>query len=106
MRQFVEILRVPSPGRGLIEITGRFNYGACSKFFGVDFVAHPELLETFPYAAYAAAFYWSGMRKLNVPAARDDLRAVTRGVNGGLNGLADRALYLSRAKHALAKFTV
>jgi putative chitinase len=89
-------------GRGLIQITGRANYAACSKFFAVDFLTHPELLETFPYAAYAAAFYWNGLRKLNKPAARDDLRAVTRGVNGGLNGLNDRAIYLRRAKGALA----
>ena len=33
-------------GRGLIQITGRDNYKQLSKDFGVDLIAHPELLET------------------------------------------------------------
>ena len=33
-------------GRGLIQITGRSNYSAVGKYFGMDFIKHPELLET------------------------------------------------------------
>lgn len=88
-------------GRGVIETTGRANYAAASKFFMVDFVSHPELMETFPYAALSAAFYWRAHR-INNAAARDDIRSVTRLVNGGLNGLISREAYLARAKKALA----
>jgi putative chitinase len=88
-------------GRGVIETTGRANYAAASKFFMLDFVVHPELLETFPYAALSAAFYWTAHR-INIAAARDDIRSVTRLINGGFNGLAAREVYLKRAKKALA----
>lgn len=87
-------------GRGLIELTGRANYGAVSRFYGVDFVSHPELLETFPYASYSAAFFWT-THGCNAPASRDDIEAVTRIVNGGYNGLSSRRVYLGRAKFAL-----
>jgi len=41
-------------GRGLIQITGRSNYQLLSKAFNVDFISHPELLETPEYAVGSA----------------------------------------------------
>ena len=46
-----------------------------------------------------AGWYWS-QRGINALADRDDLTAVTRAINGGLNGLADRRALLARAKAA------
>ena len=87
-------------GRGLIQLTGRANYAHASKELCVDLVAHPELVEAFPYAAIIAALFWRD-HGLNALADADDARAVTRDVNGGLNGLASRLTFLAHAKQAL-----
>jgi putative chitinase len=88
-------------GRGLIQITGRANYRQYSEaIYGDDrCLLAPEILEVEPDAALCAGWYWRS-RHLSIPAMRDDLVAVTRGVNGGLNGLADRAIWLDKAKAA------
>jgi putative chitinase len=87
-------------GRGLIQITGRSNYNTMSKAFGVDFVKEPELAAEFPYAALTAALYWKN-HNINRYADRDDIRGVTKVINGGYNGLADRMSYLAKAKKAV-----
>jgi putative chitinase len=87
-------------GRGVIQLTGRSNYAQFSKAMGVDFVAHPELVESPQYAVTAAGWYWS-TRKINQWADKDDLLKVTRLVNGGTNGLADREKYMKKAKQVL-----
>jgi putative chitinase len=84
-------------GRGLIQITGRSNYSTMSKALGVDFVKEPELAAEFPYAALTAALYWKN-HNINKYADRDDIRGVTKVINGGNNGLADRMAYLVKAK--------
>jgi putative chitinase len=88
-------------GRGLIQNTGRANYTRLAKVFGVDFVSQPAKMAAFPWAATTAAQYWKD-RNLNVSADKDDIRALTLRVNGGENGLASRATYLAKAKHALS----
>lgn len=88
-------------GRGLIQLTGRANYAEFGKLLGVDLVADPALAAKFPYAALTAALYWK-RRALNADADADDVRAVTRKINGGYNGLATRQAYLKAAKRALA----
>lgn len=76
-------------GRGLIQITGRANYKACGEALGLDLLSRPELLELPQYAAASAAWYWKS-RGLNALADRGDLTAITRKINGGLNGQAER----------------
>ncbi|WP_221766249.1 glycoside hydrolase family 19 protein [Hymenobacter metallilatus] len=76
-------------GRGLIQITGRANYFALSKAFGVDFVANPLLLEQPLYAALSAGWYWSS-RNLNALADGNFFLTITKRINGGTNGYADR----------------
>jgi putative chitinase len=90
-------------GRGLIQITGRANYKRISDACGVDFVAHPELLETPDWAAASAAWFWS-INKLNDIAqlnTDDSFLKVTKRINGGTNGLEDRRKYWIRAKQQL-----
>jgi putative chitinase len=87
-------------GRGLIQLTGRANYAAASKALGVDFVKNPALAAQFPHAIRVAGWYWS-TRKLNALADADNVRAVTKKINGGHNGLEDRERYLARAKKVL-----
>jgi putative chitinase len=84
-------------GRGIFQITGRTNYAAAGKAMGIDAIAQPELLATPRYAVWSACLYWQS-RKLNALADRDDLRAITKKINGGYNGLSDRQRYLERAR--------
>lgn len=88
-------------GRGLIQLTGRFNYTAAAQALGQPFVDQPELVERFPAAADVSAWFWH-THKLNRHADNDDVRAVTKIINGGYNGLDSRAVYLTSTKKALA----
>jgi len=53
-----------------------------------------------PYTQNVSLWFWDS-RHLNRLADADNLRAITRRVNGGYNGLADRQDYLDRAKFFL-----
>lgn len=83
-------------GRGLIQLTGKNNYRNFSRWVGEDVVAQPHLVAE-RYAVHSAVFYWDS-RRINSIADADDIRAVTKTVNGGLNGLQDRLELLDRAK--------
>lgn len=87
-------------GRGLIQCTGRSNYERLAKFIDKPVEETVAYLETPEGAVLSAVWYWHE-RRINTIADRDDLEAVTRAVNGGLNGLKDRRIYLQRAKAAL-----
>ena len=82
-------------GRGLIQITGRTNYAQLSKAFGVDFIAHPELLSQPEWAVRSACWWWEN-RKLTDIAESATLgneiafRRITKIINGGYNGWDDR----------------
>ncbi len=87
-------------GRGLIQLTGRSNYEAFGTARNRDFVTgtNNTLLATDPNLAVdVSCWYWS-THGLNALADADNLNAITYKVNGGYNGLADRAAHLQRAK--------
>ena len=87
-------------GRGLIQITGRSNYRQCGDAFGIDLVGNPRLLEDADLAARSAAWWWKE-HGLNELADKGDMKAITKRINGGLNGYGDRLVYWERAKEAL-----
>lgn len=87
-------------GRGFIQLTGKANYAAVSKALGVDFVAHPELLEQPKYAALSAAWFWHS-KGLNELADKGDFAGLTKKINGGLTGFKERQEYWARAKSAM-----
>ena len=87
-------------GRGLIQVTGRSNYARVGLVLGVDFVSNPEALEQPQWAALSAAEYWA-CHGCNELADRGDFAAITRKINGGLNGQADRVQRWERAKGVL-----
>lgn len=87
-------------GRGLIQITGRTNYERASKALGVDFVSNPQLLEQPRYATQVSCWWWAD-KGLNEIADTGDFRKVTRIVNGGLTGWADRSKWYALAKTVL-----
>lgn len=87
-------------GRGLIQLTGRANYAKYKKFCGFDVVANPELLEKPLGATRSSMWYWQ-THGLNELADTDDIKKITRKINGGTNGLESREKFLTRAKRAL-----
>ena len=97
-------------GRGLIQNTGRLNYMATTDhlrdLFGADevpdFVAAPALLETPLWASASAASFWL-RRGLNRWADAQDFITLTRRINGGINGLAERQALYSAALGALIR---
>jgi putative chitinase len=87
-------------GRGLIQITGRANYASCGTALHIDLLRNPELLEHDDWAARSAAWWWS-VHQCNELADSGDFVALTRRINGGTNGLADRERRWAIATHAL-----
>ena len=85
-------------GRGLIQLTGRANYTAFAQACGQDVVANPELVAQKPALAVDAAVWFWGEHGLNALADKDDVLGITKCINGGTNGLADREALLARAK--------
>ena len=91
-------------GRGLIQITGYNNYRACSRDLLRDadeLCKHPEMLEMLPLSVRSAAWYWDS-RDLNALADAGKFDLITKAINGGYNGMADRQAYHARAQKALA----
>jgi len=89
-------------GRGLIQITGRNNYRACSMALFEDerLLKRPQMLEEPQWAAESAAWFWHS-RGLNQLADRGEFNRITRHINGGLNGLEDRLRLWARAREVL-----
>ncbi|MFN3892019.1 MAG: glycoside hydrolase family 19 protein [Beijerinckiaceae bacterium] len=83
-------------GRGIFQLTGRFNYADMSRKLGLDLVAKPDLAADPEVALRIACEYWKS-RNLNALADKNDIVAITKKINGGTNGLADR-----RANYVIA----
>jgi predicted chitinase len=90
-------------GRGLIQLTGRANYGEYGRAIGreADMLDKPELVETDSELCVDVAGWFWAKKSLNSLADSDDLTTLTKRVNGGLNGLDDRRRLLVRAKALL-----
>jgi len=89
-------------GRGVFQSTGRANYTDLARRTGLDLVAHPELAAAVSNAVLTACIFWdvhtlSG-QSLNSLADADNIKAVTRVINGGQNGITDRVAILARGK--------
>jgi putative chitinase len=83
-------------GAGYIQLTGKYNYSRLSDYLcdphvmdGVDYVA-----ENLPFTS--AGYWWMDNRMNDLIDGGADVLAVTKRVNGGTNGLADREHYYSR----------
>lgn len=76
-------------GRGMIQLTGKDNYAKYGKMLGIDLVGNPDLANDPEIAARLATAYWQ-TNKLGAAAQAGDVAAVTKGINGGYNGLDDR----------------
>ena len=88
-------------GRGLIQITGRSNNKTCGEALGLDLINQAELLEKPQHACMSAAWFWA-TRGHNTLADEGTFETITRRINGGLNGLADRQMLYARALKVLS----
>ncbi len=84
-------------GRGFIQLTGKSNYQALSIATGIDFVSNPDLLLQEANAMVSALWFWK-TNGLNELANKDDIRKVTKIINGGYNGLPHRTELLKKYK--------
>lgn len=93
-------------GRGPMQITGRANYAAFTRWvqaFRVtapDFEADPDAILTDPWEGLGPIWFWE-TRKLNKYADVGDIEMITRRINGGLNGYQDRQHWYVRAALSL-----
>src|ERR1039457_2987630 len=91
-------------GRGLIQLTGRGNYQAAAQGIGQPLEDQPELLEQPEAAALSAAWFWKshGLNELaddqNADKDTEDLKTITKRINGGTVGLNERMAFWDKAK--------
>lgn len=90
--------------RGLIFLAGRTNYEQFSEYLGKsEILSNPDIVASDPFLSVESALWYWESRKVNVVADSGDVKAVTRLINGGYNGLADRTAFYERAIQALSK---
>jgi putative chitinase len=87
-------------GRGILQTTGRGNYRRMGQKCEVDFEVNPELVVSAEHALKPALAEWTE-GNLNDAADKDHLVVITRRINGGLNGLADRREWLAKLKRII-----
>jgi putative chitinase len=87
-------------GRGLKQLTGRDNYTRFAKDYDLTAEEAAEWLETKEGALASALWFWN-TNKLNAIADTGNVAALTKKINGGDIGLADRQTRYARAMAAL-----
>lgn len=88
-------------GRSLIQTTGRANYEKVGAALGLDLIENPDLLAEPVTAARAAGYFWQS-HNLNALADSGDFERLTKRINGGLNGYAERCALHDAACAVLA----
>ena len=91
-------------GRGYIQLTGRANYTAFGKAINEDIANNPDVVSG-KYALLSAAWFWSknGLNKLADGGSTDQVvTSITKRVNGGTIGLADRIKHFKEYYHLLS----
>jgi len=86
-------------GRGVIQITGKANYQEFARELNKTLEEVVIYLETKEGAVDSACWYWQ-TRNLNAVAG--DIEKLTKAINGGLNGLADRRAYFAKISEVMA----
>lgn len=87
-------------GRGFIQITGKENYFRLSNDTDLDCLKNPDLLLEEPNAMISALWFWN-LKGLNSLADKNDIIAITKKINGGVNGLEHRKQLLIKWKNSL-----
>lgn len=84
-------------GRGPIQLTGRANYKIAGAALALPLEDNPDLVATPAVGIRVAGWFWHS-KDLNTLADQNNYLGITRRINGGTNGLADRVKYWERAK--------
>jgi putative chitinase len=87
-------------GRGLIQLTGKDNYKAFGDAIGEDLVSNPQLVEEPRYAALSAGWFFN-KRNLNALADVMDVETMSKRINGGNIGMADRVAKINKVLNLL-----
>ncbi|HVK54084.1 MAG TPA: lytic enzyme [Burkholderiales bacterium] len=90
-------------GRGLLQLTGKESYAEATNILRKDFPSAPDFVEnpdeviSSKWCLQVAVSEWV-VKGCNALAEQDNVRAVTRAINGGLVGLAERTDWLRKTK--------
>ena len=87
-------------GRGAIQLTGKSNYQAFADTFGWSLEEAVAYTETLQGAVESAAWFW-WKNGLNDLADMRDIKAMTKKINGGTLGLAEREHHYAHNYHVL-----
>ncbi len=90
-------------GRGLIQLTGKYNYQRFADIVGMDLEQVTRYLETKRGAAEAACVFWKN-NKLNSYADVGDIKGMTKVINGGYIGLPEREENYKKALNILGPY--
>jgi len=90
-------------GRGPIQITGRANYRRFGDLLGLNLVDNPDSAALPDVAFRVAGLFWSkkGLNELADRVSPEAFKEITRRINGGFNGLAERERFYEAAKSAM-----
>lgn len=96
-------------GRGLIQVTGKYNYKMVGRALNLDLLTHPELLETPEYATISACWWWHANGCNEIADGYDPILRTSKRVNLGNpdttrlpNGWEERYRYYNEAKRVLS----
>jgi len=87
-------------GRGLIQLTGRDGYDNVGKAAGIDLIAAPDRASAPADALRVALGFWK-WKKANPVCDTGDFAQLTKLVNGGIIGLAERQAWLAKSRSIL-----
>jgi len=88
-------------GRGPIQLTGKANYASFSADMDVDAVDNPDKVSDDKEMALMSAVWFWNKNGLNRYADSDDIKTMTKRINGGYIGLEDRIHHWKEALHAM-----
>ena len=88
-------------GRGLIQLTGKDNYSRFAEYAGIAVEDAPGYIETPRGAVHSACWFWY-VNDCNTYADASDIEGLTKRINGGTIGLADRIKHYNHAIDVLS----
>lgn len=88
-------------GRSPIQLTGKGNYIRAGTYLGITLMQNPDMALRKDVGADIAAWFFAVYKSLNQMADKNDVRGITRAINGAYTALAERAAYTTRAERVL-----